>query len=367
MDAEAPIYRRPLFWAAVLVVWTIPVLISAGLTVENRARLGTPVPFWRAIVWVTPYWYTWAILTPFVLWLGEKFPVVGETRRWFYAIPHLLFALLFAGLHFLGELVGLGITSPFPSEVPFWERFQNLVRTYLEMDVLLYGAILGIGYGLDYYRRYRESSRREERLRTQLVEARLLALKTQLQPHFLFNTLHSVAALVGRDAAAARRMLAGLGELLRRSLDSEGLQVIALEDELVNLDTYLSIERERFPDRLEVEMLVDDRALNARVPCLVLQPLVENAIRHGISGRASGGRVRIEARREADQVRIRVVDDGVGLGGERLREGIGLRNTRERLTEMYDGRQSFRVFRSDEGGFGVELIIPFHDGQPPGS
>ncbi|MGH7543539.1 MAG: sensor histidine kinase [Gemmatimonadota bacterium] len=361
MDAEAPIYRRPAFWAAVLVIWTIPVLISAGIVVENQARQGAPVPFWRALVWVTPYWYTWAILTPFVLWLGERFPVVGEKRRRIYVPLHLLFSLFFAGSHLLGELVGLQFTELSHPAISFWQRYRRLVQFYLEQDVLLYGAILGIGYGLDYYRRYLESSRREERLRSQLMETRLLALKTQLQPHFLFNTLHSISALVGSDAPAARRMLAGLGELLRRTLDSEGVQEVAFEEELVNLDTYLSIERERFPDRLEVELLVDDQVLNARVPNLVLQPLVENAIRHGISERASGGRVRIEARREADRIRISVVDDGVGVGEDGLREGIGLRNTRERLTEMYDGRQTFRVFRPEAGGFGVELILPFQD------
>ncbi|HEV2129507.1 MAG TPA: histidine kinase, partial [Longimicrobiaceae bacterium] len=195
----------------------------------------------------------------------------------------------------------------------------------------------------------------------QLTRAQLDVLKMQLHPHFLFNTLNAISALMHRDVPAADRMLARLGDLLRLSLEKAGTQEVTLRDELEFLEPYLEIEQTRFGDRLKVEWTIDSEALDAMVPHLILQPLVENSIRHGIAPRAAPGRIEISAQRSNGSLQLEVRDNGRGLNqGDQMRStGVGLSNTRARLAQLYDGSHSFEVGGAPEGGVVVAMEIPF--------
>jgi len=198
------------------------------------------------------------------------------------------------------------------------------------------------------------------RLQAQLAEARLSALRSQIDPHFLFNTLNAVSALVERDPRGVRRMIARLSELLRHSLEGAGEPVVTLRQELAFADRYLEIMRIRFQGSLEVEQRVDDEVCDALVPNLVLQPLVENAVKHGL-GRLRGiGKIEIEARREEGRVVLRVRDNGPGMDGAApAREGVGLRNTRERLAQLYGADAALTLRTPDGGGFEAEVRLPW--------
>ena len=209
---------------------------------------------------------------------------------------------------------------------------------------------------------YFEQARVRERLEGQLAQAQLQTLRLQLQPHFLFNTLNTIAALVSSDARAAERMVTRLSDLLRQTLNSAGEQEVTLARELELLSPYLEIQRLRFADRLRVEFSIASDAENALVPSLLLQPLIENAIRHGITPRASGGRVEVRARRDGDFLRVEVADDGIGFrawSGRTPREGVGLGATRGRLRHMYGSAHHLALDAPPEGGFTVRLTIPY--------
>ena len=220
----------------------------------------------------------------------------------------------------------------------------------------------------DYYRRFRERERRAAQLEveaaqleTQLAQAQLDALKMQLHPHFLFNTLNSISVLMRDDATAANRMLIRLSELLRVALKSEGRQEIPLRQELEFLRGYLEIEQTRFQDRLMVDFDIEKETLDAQVPNLILQPLVENAIRHGIAPRAEAGLIQVQARRENSFVELCVSDDGAGLNESEMQgNGIGLSNTRKRLEKLYGEQYGFEISSPAGGGLQVRLKIPFH-------
>jgi LytS/YehU family sensor histidine kinase len=221
-------------------------------------------------------------------------------------------------------------------------------------------VLAGACLGLDVYRRYREREVIASALEAQLARAQLSALRAQLHPHFLFNALNTISALIPRDPSAADRMIERLGELLRRSLDAEGAAEVPLEEELRFLDGYLEIERARFRDRLAVTTRVDPGTMRARVPSLILQPLVENAIRHGVAPRAAPGSVEIRAEHEDGVLRLVVKDDGPGEpapGGHT--DGVGLANTRARLRRLYGASHRFQAGNAPGGGFEASVTIPF--------
>src|SRR5262245_40790860 len=202
-------------------------------------------------------------------------------------------------------------------------------------------------------------------LETQLAQAQLQSLKMQLHPHFLFNTLHAISALMDDDVKAARRMIARLSELLRLTLENAGQQEFSLRQELDALERYLEIEQIRFQDRLTVRLAVAPETLDASVPNLILQPIVENAIRHGIAPRSSAGWIEIRAERREGMVELQVIDDGPGLqpAGEELREGIGLTNTRARLRQLYGDEHRIEIEDAAEGGLAVKLSIPYRQAE----
>jgi len=225
--------------------------------------------------------------------------------------------------------------------------------------IVTYGVIVGIYHAVTYYAQFREREVRASQLETQVAQAQLMALKMQLQPHFLFNTLNSISALVTDNPAAAERMIARLSELLRTTLENAGTQEVSLQQELAVLDTYLEIERARFPDRLRVQMDIDPAVLDARVPNLILQPLVENAIRHGIAPQPHTGEVAIHAARSNGHLMLRVQDNGVGVQAlDTLEWGVGLTNTEARLQQLYGAQHTFEL-RNDDG-FEVRLAFPYN-------
>jgi LytS/YehU family sensor histidine kinase len=232
---------------------------------------------------------------------------------------------------------------------------------------LLYSAVAALTQAYDYYRRYREREKRAAQLEiaaaqleTQLAQAQLDALKMQIHPHFLFNTLNSISVLMQDDVSAANKMLIRLSELLRAALKSEKAQEVSLRQELEFLRGYLEIEQMRFQDRLHVDFDVDAETLDSLVPNLILQPLVENAIKHGIAPRAEAGTICVEAHRENGHVRLSVRDDGSGLSETKNQSnGIGLANTRARLEKLYGAEHSFEIVSPSAGGLEVKVTIPF--------
>jgi LytS/YehU family sensor histidine kinase len=239
------------------------------------------------------------------------------------------------------------------------------VYYFFDYGAMMYWLILLIGSAVNYYRRYRENELRASRLEAQLAQAQLQALKMQLQPHFLFNTLHSVSALVHKDPAAAEKMLARLGDFLRLTLDSAGAQEVSLQQELEFLRCYLGIESVRFRDRLLVQMDIEPGTLDARLPNLILQPIVENAIKHGIAPSTSGGRIEIAARRLDGVLQVQVTDNGCGLpapgNASLVKAGVGLANTQSRLEQLYGGQGGLDLVNTASGGVRVTLEVPFRE------
>ena len=304
----------------------------------------------------------WVGLAPLAVRLARRFPVVGA--RWGRHLgAHAVFALLADAV--VGAFV-LAVTRPIdpgspPAAFLFVSNFLATVPFYL----LLWLVVVALTHAYDYARQSQERERRAARLEAQLATAQLGALRAQLNPHFLFNSLNAASTLMGRDVRAARGVLGDLSALLRLSLDRMGDPEVPLADELDFLRHYLDVERTRFGDRLDVTIDADPALADALVPPLVLQPLVENAVKHAVSPRPEGGRVRVQARAEADDspggaLVLTVADDGPGLapGGPRP-GGIGLKTTRERLAGLYGDAASLTLDDA-RGGLTVTVRLPLH-------
>ncbi len=360
--APAPPRRWWVWPAVVFAVCTLLGLINAGQSGLHASLANRPFSWWRAAVVGLFDWYVWAALTPLVLWLTRRRPF----RAGHWVGPVLLHADASVALSLLVITLDVPVVlamrqAPLsellnPSEL--WQRYF-----YLEFHlyVLLYWALVGVGHALAYYRDARDRGLEAARLEARLARAELDALKMQLDPHFLFNTLNAISALMHRDVELADRMVARLGDLLRLTLGSAGSQEVPLEQELDFVGRYLEIQKARFGGRLAVALDIEPATLAAKVPALVLQPLVENAIRHGVAPRPAGGRVEVRARRCEGALRLEIRDDGPGLpadGEEGRREGVGLANTRARLRHLYG--PDHRLELSDGGaGVVVTLAIPF--------
>ncbi|MDQ3816651.1 MAG: histidine kinase [Acidobacteriota bacterium] len=358
---EAVRHRGLVWWGLIALAWTLFAVFFTSEAVIIRAYAGRPLNLAGTLVAWLICAYAWLALTPFVLYLADHFPL--ERRGWLkHLLAHLTASALFALLH-LTLYVGVAmLVAPDAGNQTFFTALRSIFVTNFHFDLLTYWAIVGLRHALGYYRKARERELRALQLETRLAQAQLDALRMQLHPHFLFNTLNSISVLMAEDVRAARRMLTRLSDLLRKSLENGGSTEVSLRDELEFLESYLEIEQTRFQDRLAVRTHVDPSALDARVPNLILQPLVENAIRHGIAPRASKGTVEIRAERQNGMVELQVSDDGVGLGeasAESLMKGIGLRNTRARLEQLYGAQASFELRERDGGGLTVTIAIPF--------
>ena len=316
------------------------------------------------------YWYVPAFLTPTIFRLGAMFRLDGA--RWLRSLAlHAVFACTFSVVHcacMIGtRLLLVDNAGKFPA-VPWSTFIQSRFLGNLDWTLMVYSTVLGLSYALAYYRESQARAVKEAQLETRLVEARLRTLEAELHPHFLFNTLHAISSLVDTNPDAADRMISRLSDLLRITFDRSGSARVSLQEELEFLRKYLEIEQTRFQDRLSVLFDVDAETLDAEVPRLILQPIVENAIKHGVSPKQGSGLVTIASRRHDERLWIEVSDNGVGLSAgarARLRSGVGLSNTRDRLECMYGSAHRIE-FSDDRSGLAVRLEIPFHAAGPLG-
>jgi signal transduction histidine kinase len=309
------------------------------------------------------YWYAWAVLVPGILWLARRYPFGRNT--WPRAVGvHVVGVIVATLLHaVLTVTCRLPIASAFGGRLMTWSSaFQEQFFLNFDWEMMTYWALVGFSHAFDFYRESQEQRVTAAQLEARLAEARLQSLQSQLHPHFLFNTLHTISALMHRDTEAADAMLARLSDLLRLSLDRLGTQQVTLKEEMDFVQKYLEIERTRFGERLQVRVDIDPDTLDAAVPNLLLQPLVENALRHGIAQKVDGGVVEIKAAREAGQLSLLVRDTGPGLSAAKLsalNTGVGLANTRSRLEELFPSRHRFEFHEPPEGGLAVQIVIPF--------
>lgn len=360
--------RRLLLGAGVVLV------VSAlhGL----QAHLSLPdYRLWLAVLWEVPVWLTWWALMPIIIHIARLFPLTGGVRRK-HAVIHTMAALA-TPIAFLSISIGVRwFLASGLLQIPIvWSAFERrflafntttgVIRPslfgFFAFPIVLYGATVVLAQALQYREELARRTLRESRLETLLAQSRLQSLRMQLQPHFLFNTLNTASALVTRDALAARRVLATLGELLRQSLAKEDQHEWALAEELTFLEGYLAIQSARFRDALQVHIAVDDGARNARVPRLLLQPLLENAIRHG--GTESGVlQIAVTGQRTDDRLVFTVADNGPGCDttpSPSAAGGIGLRNTRERLRQLYGDAARLTLGPVATGGALATITMPF--------
>jgi signal transduction histidine kinase len=328
-------------------------------------------PFLMLLGMNLSYWYAWAVLVPLVLWLGRRFPL--ERGRWVRSLSvHVPAVLVVTFLHvaisqYATHLVMLAMWDGPPKAVSWWSRVKMMYAQYFDWEALGYVAILGVAAARNFQRQAQDRALRASQLETRLAEAQLQALQRQLHPHFLFNTLNAISALMHRDVDAADQMLMRLSDLLRIALDQPGVQEVALKDELDFLAKYLEIEQARFGDRLTVHFDVDPITLDAQVPNLILQPLVENSIRHAIAMKVEPGIIEIRTRRVGEELVLDVGDNGPGFA-VRLQpprgRGVGLANTRSRLEHLYGAGGRLEFSERAGGGLIVRVTVPFKSEEP---
>ena len=360
-EAEGGVGLSGQRWARLAFIMLVWVLV--GLFFSSQIYfyyLGTPkqMSLPRSLAWQMTAVVIFALSTPLVLLFARRYRI--ERQTWRRAIPvHLLVGTLicavWAAFHILLDWYFNGNLAEFK-----WGNLHRIIFLNIDRELLIYWIIVVISHAADYYQRYREGELRAS-------HAQLQALKMQLHPHFLFNALHSISALVHSDPDAADKMIARLGDFLRLTLDSAAAQEVPLRQELEFLNCYLDIERTRFRDRLTTQIEADPQVLDCVVPNLILQPIVENAIRHGVSQRAAHGHVEVRAARVGDSLRLEVRDNGRGLpegveaGRAKQGGGVGLANTRARLQQLYGGSYRFDIANSPAGGAIVTLEIPLHN------
>lgn len=364
--------RRWILWVSAFAGWML-VGLSFGINDFLFADVHVqfyqqPLPLMSVLAWELAYWPVWAALSPLIFRFARRFPI--EQSRW---LRNLIISIV-AGLcitvaHraiylFIAWLLYIAADNSIDS---LRYLFYHLFLFNLPTGFMSYGVILLVSHVINYYKRLRDEELKATQLKAELAEAQLQAaraqlqaLKMQLHPHFLFNTLNSISALLDEDVEKADEMLARLGDFLRLTLENPGAQMIALRDELEFLRRYLEIEQVRFQDRLSVEIEIEPEVLDARVPNMILQPIIENAIRHGISQRLGKGHIRICASRKDSTLKVEVQDNGPGIApGDQAKAGVGLGNTIERLKQVYGGSQSFDIKSGPTGGTIVTLRFPF--------
>ncbi len=334
-------------WALVWGAWTLLALLFGVSNSLTYLSTGRPANWWITLGRSFSEWWLWALLTPVVAWLGRRFPLRRQTWPRALAV-HAATGTAIALAKTMADRAVFALISG------FW---MYMLASAFALQLVVYAGIVAATHGLEYYRRSRE----REQLERRLADTRLQLLSMQLQPHFLFNTLNAIAELVHEDADAADRMITALADLLRQSLALGGSQEISLESELELLQTYLDIQRARFGDRLDVRLTVADEARGARVPMLLLQPIVENAIKHGLAARLD-----LVVRRDDDRLVLEITDHGTGASDAALRGrgGIGLGNTRERLDALYGSAASLDLVNMPGAGARVTVRLPVRAAEP---
>ena len=338
----------------IIGVWTVYAIISLNQSYIWAQINDQPFNTRRVLAFTLTLCISWCAYTPLIIWAARRFPV-GRAVWQASFLPHVALSTVFGMVDVLVDRT-IGPHFGFERSPNYWSGFIG----QWDMNVFYYAVIVASVTAADFYAMYRDRQRKAVELHTELVTAKLEALKMQLQPHFLFNTLNAINALIHEDAEAADRMVTRLADLLRLTL-YETRHEVPLARELEFVSAYVDIQQIRFQNRLTVNFEVRGAVLGARVPSLVLQPLVENAIRHGIAPRARRGTVWVRAWRDADRLILEVEDDGVGMAaGQRpSRGGIGLANTRARLQQLYDGQHELIIQSTAERGTHVRIMIPY--------
>ncbi len=366
VDVTGAAPRRSLpRWLLMVGFWTLIVLAYSTRT-EMRAGTYT----WVRISWLdsaklaATQWYPWAILSIGIYWVNRLLPFRSDAllRRLLVHIPlSLLFGVAYT---YLNDLLTRLLNAPMETVWLGATFFETVTRVIYRLGVFVYWSIAAIFMALDYQSDLKDQEIRSAELERLLAEARLATLRSQLDPHFLFNTLNSISAYVESAPRDARLMLEQLGDLLRLSLEHADEQEVPLERELMFVDRYMQLQLVRFAGRLDVQMRVNDDVLTAAVPTFLLQPLVENAIRHGVSKLPTAGLIEVSVWRDNETLRVRVRDNGAGVPpGWTLDQhvGVGLGKTRARLEQLY-GKGAFSLQLTSSTGTGacVDVTMPYH-------
>ena len=358
--------KRTVGWRGLLISWTLIAALFTARNIVQSVSVGQPIRWGPGVLFEVIYWYIWALLTPFIFWFARHFRLERNERLRSVTVL-LLLGLFIAPLQVSLEIaINLTLASKLfhMPAVQIAQRVAGVRRVVLVesfTSYFTYMVVVAAHYAFDYYQKYRERDLRALELEGRLTQAELQNLKMQIHPHFLFNTLNTISVLMIKDTRAANRVLVRLSELLRMALDNVSTQEVALKEELDFLGRYLEIEQTRFEDRLTVQMNIEPGVLDASVPNLILQPLVENAIRHGVAPMLTPGTIEISARRENGNLRLEVSDNGSGLPNNKqnTREGVGLANTRARLLQLYAQNHTFEAGNAPGGGLVVSIVIPF--------
>ena len=357
-------------YALIFLAWTLGGLFFFSQALTQSIITRDPTPWWGTLAAFLGGMYIIAMFTPGIFWLGRRWPI--ERNVWLRRVLlHLPFSVIFALVDLAVATAvdtSLGLVRVLPRN--FRDAYTILLIIDFHGGVIAYWFLLGGQHALRYYRKYQEREQQALRLelqaselQQQLTRAQLSTLKAQLHPHFLFNTLNAIMVLVRQQRGRqAEETLALLSDLLRCVLDDVEAQEVPLSRELEYLRLYLAIEQIRFQDRLRIEISVDPELLNAAVPHMALQPLVENAIRHGIGRSSAAGRVQIRAVRWDETLKVQVRDDGPGLipANSSNGQGIGLANTRARLHRLYGNSSRLTLENGAEGGAIATIVVPYH-------
>jgi len=344
----------------VFAVWTFLAAFSASQTVLYLSQRGQPIVWADLLTGRFIDWYTCALFTPLFIWLGSHYPI--DRQNWRITLPLTLavtsvcVVIKYAALVPIEHALGLNLRGSFGSELS--RNFAN--------ESMAFWAVIGIVHAFEFNRRYREREITAADLRARLSEAQLEALRSQIHPHFLFNTLHGISTLMHRDVEAADRMLTRLSDLLRLTMQHRDRNEISLRDELALVEHYIEIMRIRFGDRLTVTHRIGSETLDALVPQFLLQPLVENALDHGIARTSGPGTIDISADTNDGKLEIAISDNGLHSSGAvgKKKSGIGLANTRRRLEQLYGQSQSISLEKLPDRGTRVTVAIPFHRAAP---
>lgn len=344
--------RRAQTYLVVLGCWVLWGLFNA-----SRLRFVAPDLDWpTALRFGVPDALIWALLTPIPIYLVRRFPITAGSPVKLVGV-HLLAAVALPPIHSAIDATLNAIRSADTWGV----LFTKIFRFTFHHNVMMYAVVVGIAYYLAHQRRIRERDRHAAELRARLSEARLEALRMQLRPHFLFNVLHTISGLMDVDPGKGRKVVRQLGELLRMSLAADDVNEVPLERELRFVRLYLELERVRLGERLTVDIEAEPGTLRSAVPVLILQPLVENAVRHGIAKQTRGGHIEVRASVVGERLELVVEDDGPGMGSgtDRLgAQGVGIANTRARLRELYGDDHAFALERGAAGGLRAIVSLP---------
>jgi len=353
-------------WVVIFGFWTVFALLYASqIYFEMLHDPRMHHAWWRIVVWQLVVWYAWGALTPMIVQLGRT--LRSSQVSWLlFLIVQIGADIIFSAVHVAASVASRMLIQPFDvfsDTRPFWNQFSDSLTSNGLLDMLVYAAILGVAYAFDYHQQYREREFAASQLSAELAKAQLESLKAQIHPHFLFNALHTIAGLVrANEGKPAVEMIAGLSALLRRAIDSADQQEVTLREEKRFIELYLEIQKVRFADQLQISLDMAETTLSCIVPNLILQPIVENAVRHGIAAQNGSGRVAIVSRRKADNLLITISNDGPRLATDwRIddADGVGLANTKKRLECLYGDEHRFELTNNATGGVVAILEIPF--------